>query len=609
MPTPDKSRIRETLKSLPRSPGVYLMKDADDRTLYIGKAVDLRSRVRSYFSEPAADRIQIPSMVRKIDHVDWIATTNETEALILEANLVRKEKPQYNVELKDDKHYPYLKVTVKEPFPRLLVTRRVVDDGSRYFGPYTEVRTMRRMTASARKIFKIRSCNRRLPLPKPQRPCLNYSMGWCAGVCGEKTSREEYAQNVTLLCEFLQGRQREVIAELGRRMEAASKELAFERAAEIRDQLKLLAKSPRYQRVDLLSADSNTDVFGFDEYQGKVCLCVLSFRQGVLLRKRHFVFSYKKWTATRLNPEGLLLQFYRGNRSERPDEIILPSDAGFNEELVKSWFSSEYGKSVGIVLPKIGKKLHLVEMAKKNARLFIVGAPRSDGDNQQVDLLKEVLGLPNRPTTIEAFDISNLGESFAVAGMVRFTNGRPDKSHYRRYKIKTVQGQNDFAMMMETVVRRLTRLTREEKPFPDMLLIDGGKGQLNAAAAALKEFENAPMLASLAKKEELLFVPHRAEPIRLEETHPARRLVERIRDEVHRWAVGYHRKLRGKQYHTSSLEKIPGIGPSRTNELLKAFGSLRRLKEATVEEIAQVKGFSESIAAKLHESLHQTNSE
>lgn len=605
MATPDKQELLDSLKSLPRSPGVYLMKDADSRILYIGKAIDLRSRVRSYFSDPAADRIQIPTMVRKIDHIDWIATTNETEALILEANLVREQKPQYNVELRDDKHYPYLKVTLREPFPRLIVTRRVVDDGSRYFGPYTEVRTMRRMRAFARKIFKIRNCNRRLPAAKPQRPCLNYSMGWCAGACGEKTSREEYAQNVALLCEFLQGRQREVIAELGRRMEAASKELAFERAAEIRDQLKLLAKSPRYQRVDLLSSDSNTDVFGFDEYQGKVCLCVLSFRQGVLLRKRHFVFSFKKWTATRLNPESLLLQFYRGDRSERPDEIILPADADFNEELVKSWFSSEFGKTVGIVIPKIGKKLHLIEMAKKNARLYIVGAPQADGDNQQVDLLKEVLGLPHRPTTIEAFDISNLGESFAVAGMVRFTNGRPDKSQYRRYKMKTVQGQNDFAMMMETVVRRLSRLTREEKPLPDLLLIDGGKGQLSAAACALSQFEKVPMLASLAKKEELLFVPHRAEPVRLEATHPARRLVERIRDEVHRWAVGYHRKLRGKQYHSSSLEKIPGIGPAKTNELLKTFGSIRRLKEASVHEIAGVKGFSESTAAKLLELLSE----
>ncbi|MFP4417621.1 MAG: excinuclease ABC subunit UvrC [Chitinispirillaceae bacterium] len=595
-------KIIETVNRFPRCPGVYLMKDAENTILYIGKAIDLRSRVRSYFFDSHDDRIQIPVMLSKLDHIDWIATGNETEALILEANLIRTHKPRYNVDLKDDKHYPYLKVTVNEPFPRLFVTRRVYKDGARYFGPYTDVRAMRKLMALAKRVFKIRECRKHLPLAKPIRPCINYSIGRCSGPCGQKISSEEYQQNIATLLDFLRGKRKEVIDTLERRMLQASTELAFEKAAHIRDQISLLKQSPDLQRVDLRAPDINTDIFGFAEADRYLCLSVLSFRQGLLMHKRHFLFKRQAWEMSKENPEMLIIQYYEKSIDEPPGEILLPQSISWNTALLGSWFETAIHHSVQISIPQRGNKVQLIAMAEKNARLY--GAQKISPD-AEADLqdLQDALKLPRLPATIEAFDISNLGQSFAVAGMVHFSGGRPDKSQYRRFKIKTVSGQNDFAMMMEAVTRRLTRLHSEGKDFPDLLLIDGGKGQLSAAMEPLRQFDQPPMIASLAKKEELLFSPYSPEPVRLPQSHPARRLVERIRDEVHRWSITYHRSLRGKQFKKSSLENLEGIGRKKADLLLKHFGSYSRLKQASVEEIARVKGFSASAAEKLKKQL------
>jgi excinuclease ABC subunit C len=573
----------------------------------VGKAVNLRSRVRSYFISDHDNRAQIPGMLRLLDHIDLIVTDTEAEALILEANLIRKHKPKYNIELRDDKHYPYLKLTVNEPFPRLLVVRRVERDGAKYFGPYTDVGTMRRMTDFAKRIFLLRDCNKNLPLKKAIRPCINHSMKRCGAPCADMMSVDDYRRNVGDVARFLNGRRKGLANDLEERMKLASSEMRFEEAALLRDRIKLIREASRPQRVDLKLSDANCDVFGIARGDRDISMAVLHFRDGLLMAARNFLFKRDKWEFSSEGNDGVITQFYTLEDMEIPDEVIVPDGAGFSLPVLQEWFDMRYRQKndpekVLVTVPPKGEKKLLVSMAEKNAHAYLLQKAPPNA-SQDVEDLQKALALPRAPAVIEAFDISNLGESFAVAGMVQFKGGIPNKSAYRRYKIKSVEGQNDFAMMMEAVSRRLRRLRDEGAAFPDLLLIDGGKGQLHAAMEALTEFENPPLIASLAKKEEILFSPCLAEPLSLPEAHPARRLVERIRDEVHRYAITYHRNIRGKQFTRSELENMPGVGSVRARLLLKRFGSLKRLMAADVGEIAGVRGFSEESARKLKEAL------
>ncbi|MBD3422751.1 MAG: excinuclease ABC subunit UvrC [Chitinivibrionales bacterium] len=586
----------------PTSPGVYIMKNTQGTPIYIGKASNLKSRVRSYFLDTHADRHQIPFMLRRLHSIDWIATSNDTEALILEANLVRAHKPAFNVELKDDKHFPYLKVTLNEPFPRLIVTRRVVKDGSRYFGPYTEVRAMRRIMNFAHRIFKLRDCKKKLPLAKPIRPCINYEMGRCSGACANKISQQAYRDNVDMLLKFLSGKRKDLIGELTGRMLRASDRLAFEEAASLRDQIKLMQSASGMQRVDLKLADVDCDVFGLFEGDRNLCLTVLQFREGLMMGTRHFVIEKATWLHNGTSHDDVVVQFYAGADMELPAEILIPDSDVFNRDLLELWATGQAGHKVAIFKPQKGVRKSLIELAMSNGKLYLAQKTPED-PRQDIEDLQKVCNLPRTPMNIEAFDISNLGENYAVAGMVRFGNGKPDKSLYRSYKIKTVEGQNDFAMMMEAVTRRLERLHREEKPFPDLLLIDGGKGQLGAAMHPLQAYENPPMIVSLAKKEELIHSPYLPQPVRLNETHPARRLVQRIRDEVHRRAITFHRSSRGRQFRRSRLESIAGVGSARARALLTTFGSVQKVQAAAVEHIAQVPGISDELAGRIHQAL------
>ncbi|MDR0308004.1 MAG: excinuclease ABC subunit UvrC [Chitinispirillales bacterium] len=597
----DIENLLDQISRFPEKPGVYLMKDSSDELLYIGKAVNLRSRVRSYFFDTHNDRIQIPLMLRLLDHIDLIITNNEAEALILEANLIRKHKPKYNIELRDDKHYPYLKVTIQEPFPRLLVVRRVEKDGAEYFGPYTDVRAMRAMADFAKRIFRLRDCSKNLPLQNPIRPCINYSMKRCSGPCGAKISEEEYRRNISDLIRFLKGKRNDLVRELQERMGSASAELHFEKAALYRDQIRLIKDASRLQQVDLKLADTDCDVFGIAQGDREISLAVLHFRDGLLMAGRNFLFKRGNWDFSSENRDHILLQFYMQDGQEIPREVIVPDQSGFTQSILQEWFDQQKPRAE-VIIPQKGTKRLLVMMAEKNAHAHLMRKVPPDALKDLEDLQK-VLNLPQLPNVIEAFDISNLGESFAVAGMVQFKDGLPNKSAYRRYKIKTVEGQNDFAMMMEIVGRRLRRLEEEGSQFPDLLLIDGGKGQLNAAIEAIQNFENPPLIASLAEKEETLFSPCIDKPLTLPASHPARKLVVRIRDEVHRYALGYHRKIRGKQFSRSSLENLPGIGKNKAKLLLIHFGSLAKLKSASVEEIAKVRGFSEESAIKLKKAM------
>jgi len=600
-PSFDQSLL-DSLERFPQSPGVYLMKDARDFPIYIGKAINLKNRVRSYFSDTHEDRPHIPVMLQRLHHIEWIATNNESEALILEANLIRKHKPRFNIDLKDDKHYPYLKITVNENFPRLLIVRKIENDGARYFGPYIDARAMRNIVGYARRIFKIRDCKKDLPLKTPQRPCVNFSIGRCSGACAGKISMEQYRENVNLLIQFLRGYRKECVREMQQRMEQASRELRFEDAAAIRDQIQLIVDASKLQKVDLNVPDINSDVFGIHKGDRSICLAILHFREGLLLSMRQFIISRQAWEIERLNHETVLMQYYMDSQQEPPQEIFIPDNEDINGGLLQQWFLAQYGKVTRVGVPVKGIKRQLVEMAEKNARLYLMQKLPSNSLEDLQDL-QTLLKLPKFPRVIEAFDISNIGGAFSVAGMVQFKDGAPDKSNYRRFKIKTVEGQNDFAMMMEAVDRRLTRLDTEGKPFADCLLIDGGLGQLHAAMGPLKRFADPPMVIALAKKEELLLSPYCEGPVRLDATHPVRKLVERIRDEVHRWSIGYHRNLRGRQFKTTLLNSIPGIGPKKAIELLRAFGSISGLKQATVDDIAKVKGFSTVAAQKLKDQL------
>ena len=594
--------LKESLDRFPTSPGVYIMKDASDVVLYIGKALNLKSRVKSYFLDTHEDRPHIPFMLARLDHIDWIATHNETEALILEANLIRKHRPKFNIDLKDDKHYPYLKITVNEPFPRLLVVRRVEEDGARYFGPYTDARAMRRLVQFAKRIFRIRDCNKALPLKKPARPCVNWGIGRCSGACAGKIPQEEYRANVDMVIRFFSGKRKDIIRELQEKMEAMSGLMLFEAAANIRDQIQLIRDASRLQQVDFAAPDLDCDVFGVYKGDRSMCLAALHVREGLLLSARCFAFDRAAWEASQAGVETLVLQFYLNAGQIPPPEVLIHEAAGADPHLVQKALAGQFGGQVSVNVPQKGPKAELAAMAVKNARLYLMQKLPPSALDDLADLQK-LLCLPRFPHVIEAFDISNLGETNAVAGMVRFKDGQPDKSGYRRYKIKTVSGQNDFAMMMEVVGRRLSRQKEEGQQFADLYLIDGGPGQLHAAMQPLAAIDNPPMIVSLAKQEEIVHSPYCKEPVRLPSTHPVRKFLERVRDEAHRFAITFHRTLRGHRMGASVLQSIPGMGKKRVVELLRHFGSIKRVKEASVDEIAGVKGVPGKLAGEIKRFL------
>lgn len=594
--------LKEYCKTFPQSPGVYIMKDHNGGYLYIGKAINLKNRIRNYFSEDFDNRFQIPYLMQRVNSLEWIVTNTETEALILEANLIRSHKPPYNLSLKDDKHFPYLKITMNEMFPKLLITRKVVDDGARYFGPYTDSRTMRKVYDFAHRLFKLRTSNYKFPQSKLHRPCINYSMGRCSAPCAGKITEEAYLERIEMLIQYLQGKRNDITTALEEKMRQASENLEFERAAQYRDQIQLIAKSAS-SKVDLKD-NRDIDIFGTFKSDKEICLTIMSFKQGILMGQRNFTFKNDTWNPQQSELEALIIQYYRRSLSEHPSEIYLPFSDECNVLLIEEWFQKECNKKVIIKTPKIGAKKDLIKLAEKNARLYL--AQKSSVSYEEATLeLQKVLNLPRIPHTIEAFDISNLGDKFTVAGMVHFKDGSPVKSKFRRFKIKTVEGQNDFAMMFEAVDRRLSRLLDEGKDFPDLLLIDGGPGQLSSAIKALEKFDDPPMIASLAKKEEILFTPFVDTPVKLPQRHRVRRLVETIRNAVHKQAITYHRKIRDTALKTSTLESIEGIGKKTATNLLKTFGSIKRLKTASAEEIAEkISGFSVKKAEKLLHALH-----
>jgi excinuclease ABC subunit C len=594
--------MEEKVAHLPESPGVYLFRDANGVVLYVGKAKRLRSRVRSYFNADHANSVKTLHLMRYVADFDTIVVPTEAHALILEANLIKEYRPRFNIALRDDKSYPYIKVTVQEPFPRVFVTRRLVNDGGRYFGPYTDVGKMRRALNVVKQIFTVRSCRYDMPREMPERPCLDYYIKRCKAPCILAQSQDEYRAMIEEVLIFLDGNAREVVRRVRARMDSAADALHYEQAAELRD---MLAKLERLEEPTVVMEveGGDRDVVGFARDGEDASVVTMRIRSGKLLARDHRLLSNIEGETDAAVLSAYLTQSYAGS-AERATELLVPFDFEDREALEENLTGTR------VLVPQRGPKRELVDLAEQNARHlleeFKLAADESDvrAGEPVYDLQRE-LGLVKLPRALVCFDISHAQGTDTVASLVWFENGRAKRSEYRKFKIATVEGVDDFASMREVVHRYFARRVAEEKPLPDLVVIDGGKGQLNAAMEALHDLGLGEMpVVSLAKREEELFVPGRSESIRLSRRSPGLRLVQQARDEAHRFALTFQRKRRAVRTVTSELLKVPGIGPVRRRALLKAFGSVQGVREATAEQIATVPGFTVATAQKLLTSLN-----
>ncbi len=593
--------LAQKVAQLPESPGVYLWKDAEGTVLYVGKAKRLRQRVRSYLGADAGYPSKTRLMMAQALDVDSIVVATEAEALILEANLIKEHRPRYNILLRDDKSYPYIKVTVQEPFPRVWVTRRVVDDGARYFGPYTDVGGMRRALNVVKRMFTVRSCSWDLPREAPERACLDWHIGRCKAPCVQLQSQAEYGAMIGEVVLFLDGKTGDVMRHTRARMAEAAEALDFERAAELRDALKYL--DAMEEPGAIAPADGgDRDVIGYARDGDDACVAVLRIRDGKLLARDHRLLG-------NVDEEedgdvlGAFLARTWPSAEERTNELLVPFDFADRELLQASI------DGLRILVPQRGTKREMLELADRNARHLLEEFKLASDETDErasdpVYELQRELGLQTVPRAITCFDISHAQGTDTVASAVWFENGRPRRGEYRKFKVKTVEGIDDFASMKEVVGRYVARRTEEGKPLPDLILIDGGKGQLGAAHDALVAAGLGSLpLISLAKREELVFMLGRSEGVRLSRRSRALRMLQQARDEAHRFALTFQRQQRSKRTVTSALLSIPGIGPTKRRALLASFGSIDAVRTAAPEAIAALPGFSLSSARKLLAAL------
>jgi len=617
--------LREKARSLPTKPGVYLFKDAGGTVIYVGKAVSLRDRVRSYFQRQGRFvSPKVKALVENIRDLEFIVTDSEVEALILESNLIKKESPWYNIRLKDDKAYPYLKVTA-EPFPRVMVVRRPGRDG-RYFGPYTNARAMRDTLQFLRKLFPVRTCSLDLSGELNYRPCLLYHIGRCGAPCAGLQTREEYDKLIDEVCLFLEGRQQRLIPELRAKMEAAAQKLQFEQAARLRDQIQALEKVVERQKV-VSTTMIDQDVIGMARSGDNVCVQIFFIRDGKLTGRDHFFLDAAEHDSDEEALAAFLKQYY-SEAGFVPKEILLPIKPE-DEAVLVDWLSEVKGSKVALRVPQKGEKRRLVEMVAQNASL-VLGESESKRSRRLERIegglaeLQEALGLDRPPRRIEAFDISNIQGTNSVASMVVLIDGMPANKEYRRFRIRDIQGPNDFASMHQVIRRRFEHGLKERNSladlpeaeraeaqrkvkfaeFPDLVVIDGGKGQLSAARDAMRELnvEEIPTIG-LAKRLEEIFLEDASDPIILDKDSPALHLLQQVRDEAHRFALTYHRGLRSKEQSRSVLDAIEGVGPKRKKSLLKAFGSVSAIQRATLEEIKAVPGIPEDVAERIYQFI------
>ena len=607
--------LQDQLKTLPTHPGVYLFKDAAGDVVYVGKAGSLRPRVRSYFSA-SSQSPKTREMLRHVVSLETIVVGSEAEALILEANLIKEYRPCFNIQLRDDKRYPYIKVTTKEPFPRVFVTRKLHDDGSRYFGPYTSVGVMRQALEVIKRLYTVRSCSYDLPREAPERPCLDYHIGRCLAPCVGLQDQASYGDMIGEILKILDGDTEGVRNRVEGLMQGASDGLEFERAARLRDVLSGLDALARQQRVERLRG-GDYDVVGLARDGDLAATVVLRIRSGVLLGRdtQRFsdvgdesdaslitTFASGYYLSRGTGGTGGTARTRRGSRL--PREILIPAEFD-DRELVEDILSDEAGRRLRVYAPKKGTKARLSELAADNARHALedrLTALEQVEDRAESVLydLRDRLDLKIVPRLIVCIDISHHQGTETVGSAIVFENGAPKKSEYRHMRVKGEWGNDDYRSMAEVVSRYFRRRVDEERPIPDLLVVDGGKGQLGAARGALEELGVTDVaLAALAKREEVIFRPDRSDPIRLGRKNPALHLLQRLRDEAHRFAVSYNRKLRSKRTLRSDLSQISGIGPERQRLLLSRFGSVRGVRAANAQEIARLPGISERLAVRV----------
>lgn len=593
--------VAQKLPHLPESPGVYLWKDDEGKVLYVGKAKRLRSRVKSYWAQDHLSSPKTRGLMRKVRDLETIVVPSESHALILEATLIKEYHPRFNIALRDDKSYPYIKVTVQEPFPRVIVTRRLQDDGARYFGPYTDVGAMRRALNVVKRIFTVRSCHYNLPREAPERPCLDYFIKRCQAPCVGYQTTHDYGAMIDEVVWFLDGRTSDVVRHVRDRMTDASERLDFERAGELRDALRHLEKMEE-PTVVLEVEGGDRDVVGYARDGEDACVVILRIRGGKLLARDHRLVEHAEDEEDGAVLGACLAQWYR-TAEARAADLLVPFEFDDRESLEASLDGTK------IRIPQRGPRRALVDLADKNAQHLLEEFKLAalEADERAVDPVYELqreLGLPRLPRSLICFDISHAQGTDVVASAVWFENGRPKRSEYRKFKIAIFEGNDDFKSMHEVVTRYFTRRVAEELELPDLAVIDGGKGQLGAARAALEALGVTSMgLISLAKRDEEIFLPGRRDPVRLPRRSPALRMLQQARDEAHRFAVSFQRQKRAARTITSELLKVPGVGPTKRRALLTAFGSVQGVREATVHQIAAVPGFGPGSAERLLSAL------
>ena len=575
-------------ENLPKKPGVYIMRDANDEIIYIGKAKNLINRVRSYFREKL-DRPKTQILMSHFDSLEYIVTNSEKEALILEATLIKKHRPRYNVQLKDDKRYPYVKIT-NEKYPRLIITRNITKNGI-YYGPFTDVTSVKKTVKFLKSLFKIRTCR------NMDGPCLNSQIDLCYAPCSGEISKEEYDEVINKIDLFFQGKYSVIVKNLKKEMAEAAENEQFEKAAVLRDQITSIEEIMEKQFVDLVDDDLDQDVIAIAPNDNEVVVIIMPIRNGKIVGRDDFLMSGSQYESNSEILFAFIQQYYGFNR-HIPKQILLnePID---DTELLEEWLSDLRGNKVYIKVPMKGVKLRLVNMAQKNAE--IIKHQKKAMGNSLIEL-KKYLKLDKLPRIIEGYDISNISGKFAVGSKVSFKDAKPNKKKYKRFKIET-PGPNDFAMMKELLTRRLKMIDTDEEP--DLIVIDGGKGQLGMACEVLDELNLAHIpIIGLAKEFEEIYIPNSKRPIIIPKNNKALHLLQQVRDESHRFAITYHRKLRSDNISESSLDDIPGIGKKRKINILKEFGTMDNVKNASVEELAKIKGMNEKVATNVYEYYH-----
>ncbi len=624
MATAISPHIQQILDALPSRPGVYLMKDAQGKVIYVGKAINLRSRVRSYF-QPGALANQLSKTARMVPYIadiDILIVDTELEALLTEINLIKAHQPRFNVRLKDDKRYPYIKVHWADPFPTVTVTRRMVNDGSRYFGPYTSVAAVYQTLDALRRAFPYLSCDREIT-GQDERACLYYDIKLCTAPCIGAVTQAEYRATLQALMDFLQGRSDEILEQMTAQMWEASQKLDYERAARLRDQILAMEQITRRQKV-VSPMHVSQDVIAFARENGDACVQIFFIRGGKIIGREHYVLE---GTAADENEAGVMADFIKqfyDQAAEIPPEVLLPHEIE-EAEIIESWLQRKRGNKVVLRVPRRGQKRDLVKLATENAveTLAMLRAQwQADTTKQEAALreIQEALGLAHIPARIECYDVSNTQGTAISASRVVFVQGVPRKSEYRKFNIRTVSGSpDDYASIREALDRRFRRWQdsqaeervpgRKEDPtwglLPDLLIVDGGKGQLGVAVEVLEKYGlmGQVRLAGLAKQHEDLFVPGRSTPIVMPRRSQGLYLLQRIRDEAHRFAITQQRKRREKLGFASQLDAIPGIGPVRRKALLQRFGSIQAIRSAAEEEIASVPGISRELASLIKSEL------